>query len=73
MIDMLIIWLIHWVPFTYIIIYISSRCVFKETLDALLKMLHFSKWETFIFHKQMKSEPWKSDWGKLKSKCREVK
>lgn len=56
MIDMLMMWLIHWVWFIYIIIYISWRCVFKETLDVPLKMLHFSAWGTFIFPKQTKSD-----------------
>ena len=56
------IWLIHGVWFISIIIYISSGHVFKETLDVLLEMLHFSAWGIFIFHKQMKSEPWKFDW-----------
>lgn len=41
MIDMLMIWWIRWVGFIYIIISISSRCVFKETVGVLLKMSPF--------------------------------
>lgn len=65
--------LIHWVWFIHIFIYISSRYVFKETFEALLKMLHLLAWESFVFHKQTKSEPWKSTDGKMKSKCGDVK
>lgn len=43
------IWLIRWVGFIYIIISISSRCVFKETVGVLLKLSPFLAWGTCLF------------------------
>lgn len=56
MIDMLMIWLIHWVGFIYIIISISSRYVFKDS-RCPSQNVPFLSIGNLLSHKQTVSDP----------------
>jgi len=71
--DMLMIWLIHWVGFIYINddLYLIKMC-FQGDSWCPSWNVPFLSIGNLIFHKQTESEPWQSS-GKQKSVSREVK